>query len=138
MTRDALLVGYVRTAFGRADPRRGVFRAVRSDDLAVAALQELLRRTGNTPNDVDGVLLGAVEMMGEQAHPGTTVPFLAGFPDHVVGLSIERACTTAMMSVHIAVMQIQCGLGDVFIAGGLDSMTHFRIPTIKDRMAMAA
>src|SRR5262249_18488823 len=62
---------------------------------------------------------------------------LAGFPDSVVGLSVERACTTAMMSVHIATMQIQCGLGDVFIAGGLDSMTHFRIPTIKDGMDMA-
>jgi acetyl-CoA acetyltransferase family protein len=41
-----------------------------------------------------------------------------------------------MMSVHIATMQIQCGLGDVYIAGGLDSMTHFRIPTIKDGMNM--
>jgi acetyl-CoA acetyltransferase family protein len=64
------------------------------------------------------------------------VPFLAGFPDHVVGMSLERACTTAMMSVHIATMQIQTGLGDVFVAGGLDSMTHFRIPTIKDGMDM--
>jgi acetyl-CoA acetyltransferase family protein len=131
MSRDAVLVGYVRTAFGRADPRRGAFRAVRSD-----ALQELLRRTGVAPDDVDGVLLGAVEMMGEQAHPGTTVPFLAGLPDHVVGLSLERACTTAMMSVHVATMQIQTGLGDVYVAGGLDSMTHFRIPTIKDGMDM--
>jgi acetyl-CoA acetyltransferase len=136
MSRDAVLVGYVRTPFGRADARRGVFRAVRSDDLAVAALQELLRRTAVPPSEVDGVLLGAVEMMGEQAHPGTTVPFLAGFPDHVVGLSLERACTTAMMSVHIATMQIQTGLGEVYVAGGLDSMTHFRIPTIKDGMDM--
>ena len=136
--RDAVLVGYVRSPFGRADPRRGVFRTVRSDDLAVAVLQELLGRTGIAPGDVDGVLLGAVEMMGEQAHPGTTVPFLAGFPDHVVGLSLERACTTAMMSVHVAAMQVQTGLGDVYVAGGLDSMTHFRIPTIKDGMDMEA
>ena len=135
--RDAVLVGYVRTPFGKADPKRGAFREVRSDDLAVAVLHEVLRRTGIAPGDVDGVILGAVEMMGEQAHAGTAIPFLAGFPDHVVGLSVERACTTAMMSVHIAVMQIQCGLGDVFIAGGLDSMTHFRIPTIKDGMDMA-
>ena len=134
--RAALLVGYVRTAFGRADARRGVFRAVRSDDLAVTALLALLERTAVAPADVDGIALGAVEMMGEQAHPGTTVPFLAGFPDHVVGLSLERACTTAMMSVHVATMQIQTGLGDVYVAGGLDSMTHFRIPTIKDGMDM--
>jgi acetyl-CoA acetyltransferase family protein len=134
--RDAVLVAYVRTPFGRADPRRGVFRAVRSDDLAMIALHEAVRRAQITPADVDGIILGAVEMMGEQAHPGTAIPFMAGFPDHVVGLSVERACTTAMMSVHIATMQVQCGLGDVFLAGGLDSMTHFRIPTIKDGMDM--
>jgi acetyl-CoA acetyltransferase family protein len=134
--RDAFLVGYVRTPFGRADPRRGVFRQVRSDDLAVLTLQELVRRSGIPAEAVEGIILGAVEMMGEQAHPGTAIPYLAGFPDHVVGLSIERACTTAMMAVHIATMQIQCGLGDVYLAGGLDSMTHFRIPTIKDGMNM--
>jgi acetyl-CoA acetyltransferase family protein len=83
-------------------------------------------------------MLGAVEMMGEQAHPGTAIPFLAGFPEHVVGLSLERACTTAMMSVHLATMHIQTGVGDVYVAGGLDSMTHFRIPTIKDGMDMDA
>jgi len=74
--------------------------------------------------------------MGEQAHPGTAIPFMAGFPPHVVGLSVERACTTAMMSVHLATMQVACGLGDLFVAGGLDSMTHFRIPTIRDGMDM--
>lgn len=135
--RDAFLVGYVRTAFGKADPKRGFFRNVRSDDLAVVVLQEVLRRTGVPAKDVDGIILGAVEMLGEQAHPGTAVPFLAGFPAHVTGLSIERACTTAMMSVHVATMYVQCGHGDVYIAGGLDSMTHFRIPTIKDGMDMS-
>jgi acetyl-CoA acetyltransferase len=133
---DAYLVGYVRTPFGRAHSTRGVFRSVRSDDLAILALGALLDRTGLEPADVDSVILGAVEMMGEQAHPGTTIPFLAGFPEHVVGLSVERACTTAMMAVHIASMQIRCGLADVVVAGGLDSMSHFRIPTIRDGMRM--
>ena len=134
--RDAVLVGYARTPFGRADAQRGVFRNVRSDDLATVVLNAILRRTGVAAGEVDGVILGAVEMMGEQAHPGTAIPFLAGFPPHVTGLSVERACTTAMMSVHIAAMNVQCGLGDVYIAGGLDSMTHFRIPVIKDGMDM--
>ncbi len=134
--REAVLVGYVRTPFGRADPQRGCFRNLRSDDLAAIVLQDILRRTGVAAKDVDGVILGAVEMMGEQAHPGTTIPFLAGFPPHVTGLSVERACTTAMMSIHIATMNIQTSQGDVYIAGGLDSMTHFRIPVIKDGMDM--
>ena len=134
--REAVLAGYVRTPFCKADPQRGFFRNVRSDDLAAIVLQEILRRTGVAANDVDGIILGAVEMMGEQAHPGTAIPFLAGFPPHVTGLSVERACTTAMMSVHIATMNVQCGQGEVYIAGGLDSMTHFRIPVIKDGMSM--
>src|SRR5262250_3698369 len=127
---EAVLVGYVRTPFGKADPQRGFFRNLRSDDLAAIVLREILRRTGVAAGDVDGIILGAVEMMGEQAHPGTAIPFLAGFPPHVTGLSVERACTTAMMSVHLAAMNVQCGLGRVYIAGGLDSMTHFRIPMI--------
>src|SRR5215472_6855574 len=135
--REAVLAGYVRTPFGKADPQRGFFRNLRSDDLAALVLRDILPRAGITAADVDGVILGAVEMMGEQAHPGTAIPFLAGFPAHVTGLSVERACTTAMMSVHLATMQIACGLGDVYVAGGLDSMTHFRIPTIKDGMDMA-
>src|SRR6185295_1132245 len=134
--REAVLAGYVRTPFGKADPQRGWLRNVRSDDLATIVLQEILRRTDVAAGNVDGVILGAVEMMGEQAHPGTAIPFLAGFPPHVTGLSIERACTTAMMSVHVAAMSVQCGLGSVYIAGGLDSMTHFRIPMIKDGMDM--
>jgi acetyl-CoA acetyltransferase len=89
--RDAWLVGYVRTPFGRADPKRGYFRNVRSDDLGALVLREACHRIGLSPDDVDGVILGAVEMMGEQAHPGTTVPFLAGFPSHVVGLSSAPA-----------------------------------------------
>ena len=135
--REAVLVGYVRTPFGKADPRRGFFRNLRSDDLAALVLREVLARTGVAAKDVDGIILGAVEMMGEQAHPGTAIPFLAGFPPHVTGMSVERACTTAMMSIHVATMNIQCGQGDVYIAGGLDSMTHFRIPVIKDGMDMA-
>jgi acetyl-CoA acetyltransferase family protein len=135
--REAVLAGYVRTPFGKADAERGFFRNLRSDDLAVIVLHEILRRTGIAATDVDGVILGAVEMLGEQAHPGTAIPFLAGFPPHVTGLSVERACTTAMMSVHIATMNVQCGQGDIYLAGGLDSMTHFRIPVIKDGMDMS-
>lgn len=116
--RDAVLVEHVRTPFGNADPRRGLLRQVRSDDLGAIVLNEIVERAGIQRGDVDGIILGAVEMIGEQAHRGTPVPFLAGFPSGVAGLSVERACTTAMMAVHIAAMHVQCGQGDVYIAGG--------------------
>lgn len=134
--RDAVLVGYVRTPFGRADPNRGIFRQIRSDDLAILAMKAVLERTGTSPAEVDGIFLGAVAMMGEQAAPATAIPFLAGFPP-TVGLSLERACTTAMMSVHVATLCIRGGEGDAYLAGGLDSMTHFRIPVVRDGMDMS-
>src|SRR2546427_320713 len=67
---------------------------------------------------------------------GFAIPFLAGFPP-TIGVSIERACTTAMMSIHFAAMCIETGQGDAYIAGGLDSMTHFRIPVVRDGMDMS-
>jgi len=132
--REVVLVGYVRTPFCSADPEGGAFRNVRSDDLAVVVLCEILARTGVAAKDIDGVVLGTVEMRGEQAHPGTTIPFLARFPEHVTGLSVERACTTAMMAIHVAAMDIICGLGDVYVAGGLETTTHFRTPVIEGGM----
>lgn len=134
--RDPVLVGYVRTPFGRADPRRGIFRSVRSDDLAAAVLGEVIRRADLARDGLDGIFLGAVEMIGEQAHPATAIPFLAGFPP-TVGMSVERACTTAMMAIHVAALCIRSGEGDAYLAGGLDSMTHFRIPLVRDGMDMS-
>ncbi|MGH7821249.1 MAG: thiolase family protein [Candidatus Binatia bacterium] len=135
--RDPVLVAYVRTPFGRADPKRGWFRNVRSDDLAALVLEEIVRRAGIGKRDVDGIFLGAVEMLGEQAHPASAIPYiLADFPP-TIGMSVERACTTAMMSVHVAAMSVQTGMGDIYLAGGLDSMTRFRIPVVRDGMDMS-
>jgi len=124
-----VLVDAVRTPFCRSG-EKGFFRNVRSDDMGVIVLQELVKRTKVDPGLIDEVILGAVEMMGEQAHPGRNVLFLAGFPFEVPGLSVERACVTAMSAVHIAAMSIQCGLGDIYIAGGIDSMTHLSLPVV--------
>ena len=127
--KEAVLVDAVRTPFCRSGDK-GFFRNVRSDDMGVVVLQELAKRTRVDPALVDEVILGAVEMMGEQAHPGRNVLFLANFPFEVPGLSLERACVTAMSSIHVAAMSIQCGIGDIYIAGGIDSMTHLSLPVV--------
>jgi acetyl-CoA acyltransferase len=128
--REAVIVDMVRTPFCRSGKEKGYFRKFRSDDMGVLVLQEIVRRNGLDPLVVEDVILGAVEQIGEQAHPGRNCAVLAGFPYDVPGLSVERACVTAMSSVHVAAMGIQCGMGDIYIAGGIDSMTHLSLPVV--------
>ncbi len=128
--KEAVIVDMVRTPFCRSGEEKGYFRDFRSDDMGVAVLQEIVKRNNVDPGEVEDVILGAVEQMGEQAHPGRNCLVLAGFPYEVAGFSVERACVTAMSSVHVAAMAVQSGHGDIFIAGGIDSMTHLSLPVV--------
>ena len=132
--REPVIVGYVRTPFGRADKKKGHLRNQRSDDLAIHLLKALVERTGVPARDVDEVILGAVELVGEQAHPARNVGYLADFPVEVTGLTVERACVTPMSAIHIAAMSVVSNMGDCYIAGGLDSMTHLAIPVMRADM----
>ncbi len=134
--REPVIVGYVRTPFGRADKKKGHLRAWRSDDMAIHVVNELIRRTGVAPSSIDELILGAVELIGEQAHPARNVGFLAGLPHEVTGLTIERACVTPMSAIHVAALGVIGNMGDVYIAGGLDSMTHLGIPVMRADMDM--
>ncbi len=128
--RQAVMVDALRTPFGKADKKRGFFREIRSDDLGVIVLQELMRRTKVDPNSIEETVIGTVEQIGEQAHIGRNVAFLAGLPYEIAGFSVERACVTAMSAIQYAALAIQCGQGDVFVAGGVDSMTHISLPVV--------
>lgn len=136
-SREPVIVGYVRTPFGRADRSKGHLRNWRSDDLAIHLLREIVLRTRVEPRAVDEVILGAVELIGEQAHPGRNVAFLAGFPYEVTGLTLERACVTPMSAIHVAAMSIVSNMGDIYVAGGLDSMTHLAIPVMRADMDLS-
>jgi acetyl-CoA acyltransferase len=132
--REAVIVEYVRTPFGRADRKKGHLRNWRSDDLGIHLLQAITRRAAVDPGEVDEVILGAVELIGEQSHPGRNVSFLADFPVEVTGLTVERACVTPMSAIHVAAMSVMCNMGDIYIAGGLDSMSHLAIPVMRADM----
>src|SRR5262245_9536446 len=110
--REPVIVGYVRTPFGRADKKIGHLRNWRSDDLGIHVVQEIVRRTEVEPKAIDEVILGAVELIGEQAHPGRNIAFLAGLPYEVTGLTVERACVTPMSAIHIAALGILGNMGD--------------------------
>lgn len=122
---QAVIVDCVRTPIGRAHPERGVFRDVRSDDLAVACVKALLERTGIDPNLVEDVILGNTQQTREQGmNIARIVALMAGLPSTTSGTTVNRLCGSSLQALHQAVHAIAAGAQDVQITGGLEHMHH--------------
>ncbi|CAN5716008.1 thiolase family protein [soil metagenome] len=120
--REAWIIDAVRTPIGR---HGGALARVRPDDLAAAAITALLRRTGIDPGAVDDVILGCANQAGEDnRNVGRMAALLAGLPVTVPGQTVNRLCASGMQAVGSAFHAIAAGEGDVFIAGGVESMSR--------------
>lgn len=129
--REAVMVDFVRTPFGRASKKKpGFFADTRSDDLGIAALEALMRRTRVDPALVDDVIIGTPTQLGEQAQVARGIELSAGFPYEVTGLSVDRACGSSLAGAQIAVWAIETGAADIVVAGGVESLSHFPNPVI--------
>lgn len=123
--RDAVIVDAVRTPIGRAHPEKGWFKDIRSDELGVIVIKELLRRTGVTPSLIEDVILGCATQSGEQAmNVARYVAVMSGLPFEVAAQTINRQCASGMSAIQGAAQAIMTGCGEAFIAGGIESMTH--------------
>lgn len=122
--REVVIVAAVRTAVGRS---KGALSQVRADDLAADILEEVVRRAGIGKEQVDDVILGCVTQTAEQgANIARTSLLMAGFPDSVPGVTIDRQCGSSQQAVHFAAQAILAGDMDIVIAGGVESMS--RVP----------
>jgi 3-oxoadipyl-CoA thiolase len=120
--REAVIVDACRTPIGRY---AGALKSVRPDDLAAHAIAELLRRTGADPSTVEDVILGCVNQAGEDNRNVARMALLiAGLPVEIGGQTVNRLCGSGLQAVNAAAQAIQTGAGDVFIAGGVESMTR--------------
>jgi 3-oxoadipyl-CoA thiolase len=120
--RDVLLVDAVRTPIGR---HGGALARVRPDDLAATAIAALVRRTGIEPSSVDDVILGCANQAGEDTRNVARMALLlAGLPVEVPGQTVNRLCGSGLQAVASAAQAIRAGEGDVFIAGGVESMSR--------------
>ncbi|MFC1847934.1 thiolase family protein [Chloroflexota bacterium] len=123
--REAVVVDAVRTPIARAHPEKGWFRDIRSDELGVIVVRRLLERTGVDPRQVEDVILGCANQTGEQAmNTARYIAIMAGLPFEVAAQTVNRQCASGMTAVHSAAQAIMTGCGDIFIAGGIESMTH--------------
>lgn len=123
---DAFIFDHVRTPRGRGKPDGGLHEAT-PVELARQLLVALKHRNALPDDSLDEVVLGTVSAAGEQ---GATLPriapILAGFSDRAAGLQINRACASGLEAVSILAAKIGCGMTDLAIAGGVESMS--RIP----------
>ncbi|MBU9672347.1 thiolase family protein [Planococcus sp. CP5-4] len=122
--KEVVIVEGVRSPVGR---RKGQFQEMRPDELAAVVLEELVNRAGVEKGMVEDIILGCVSQSGEQGgNIARTAALIAGFPDFVPGVTIDRQCGSSQQAVHFGAQAILSGDMDIVIAGGVESMT--RVP----------
>ncbi|HYV59609.1 MAG TPA: thiolase family protein [Acidimicrobiia bacterium] len=120
----AVIVDAVRTPLGR---RNGALKDVHPVDLAALTLDSIVQRNDLDPEVVEDVIMGCVMQVGEQAvNVGRNAALAAGFPESVVGTTVDRQCGSSQQAAHFAAQGVIAGAYDVVIAAGVESMT--RVP----------
>jgi 3-oxoadipyl-CoA thiolase len=119
---DAYIIDACRTPIGRYG---GALATVRPDDLAAIPLRAIVERTGVDPASIDDVILGCANQAGEDnRNVARMAVLLAGFPVSVPGQTVNRLCGSGLQAVITAGHAIRAGEGDIFVAGGVESMSR--------------
>jgi len=121
---EAVIVAATRTPIGRA--KKGSFVDVRPDDLMAFAISEVLRKAPEVdPGEVVDVMIGCGFPEQKQGmNLGRRVALLAGLPEHVPGTTVNRFCASSLQTIRMAFHAIKAGEGDVFVAGGVESISQ--------------
>jgi 3-oxoadipyl-CoA thiolase len=119
---EAVIIDAVRTPIGALG---GALSAVRPDDLAAVVLEAIVERTGIDTSIVEEVYLGCANQAGEDnRNVARMATLLAGFPVEVAAVTFNRLCASGLNAVNQAARAIKVGEGDVYIAGGVESMSR--------------
>ncbi len=122
---EAFIIDAVRTPVGK---RGGSLAAVHSADLGAHVLTALMERSGVDPSAVDDVIMGCCDTIGSQAGDvARTAWLVAGLPDHVPGVTIDRQCGSSQQAVHFAAQGVMSGTQDLVVAGGVQNMSAIPI-----------
>ena len=125
MSKDVVICGYVRSPFTPA--KKGYLAKIRPDDLAAEIVKGLIKKYSIKVDDVEDLILGCAFPEAEQGmNLARNVVFLSGLPNSVGGVTVNRFCASSMQAIHQAAGAIVSGSGELFIAGGVESMS--RVP----------
>lgn len=119
---EAVIISAVRTPIGR---HGGILKSVRPDDMAALVLSEVVKRAGVDPALIEEVYLGCANQAGEDnRNVARMAVLLAGFPVSVAAVTFNRLCASGLAALNAAARAIKVGEGEVYIAGGVESMTR--------------
>jgi acetyl-CoA C-acetyltransferase len=122
---EAYIIDAVRTPVGR---KKGGLAGIHSADLGGHVLTELMRRTGVDPGAIEDVIFGCCDTIGSQAGDiARSCWVVAGLPEHVPGVTIDRQCGSAQQAVHFAAQGVMSGTQDLVVAGGVQNMNAIPI-----------
>ena len=119
--KHAVIVDACRTAVGNLG---GSLKPLSAADLACAVIQGILDRTGIDPEQIDEVIMGQCRQTSDEPNIARVAALMAGLPEKVSAHTTMRQCASAMTAVHNGAMQIMCGVSDVVLAGGTESMSN--------------
>lgn len=130
--KEVVVVEACRTPYGKTG---GMLKGFDAAELGALAIKEVLRRTNGkvSPHDIDYVFLGQVVPAGAGQVPSRQATILAGIPDYVPSITINKVCSSGIKPVDLAAQMIQLGRADICIAGGQESMSNcpFSLPDMR-------
>ena len=129
MVREAVIVSVARTPIGRA--YRGAFNATPAPSLAAHAIRAAVARAHIDPSEIDDCILGAALPQGVQHMIGRNAALAAGLPVSVAGMTVDRQCSSGLMSVAMASHQVSVDRMDIVVAGGVESISMVQTPQLR-------
>lgn len=131
--REAVIVDAVRTPIGK---HNGSLQHVRPDDLAAIVIRELLKRNPLDPSLVEDVFFGCANQSGEDnRNVARMAVLLSGMPESVPGVTVNRLCASGLEAMNQAAAAIRSNIGDIFIAGGTESMSRAPYVMLKPNLS---
>jgi acetyl-CoA acetyltransferase family protein len=123
--REVVIVEAVRTPVGRGHPEKGYYRDVHPNDLLATCYREVLDRAGVDPAEVEDVIAGCVQQLGEQAFNVARNAWLQeGLPIEAAATTVDRQCGSAQQAVNFGAALVAAGIHDVVIGSGVEHMGH--------------
>src|SRR6187431_1852131 len=130
---EAVVLSAVRTPIGRYG---GALSDVRPDDLAALVIKAAVERAGVDPGEIEDVYFGAANQAGEDnRNVARMSALLAGLPQSVAGVTVNRLCASGLSAVVGSAHAIRAGDGELFVAGGVESMSRAPLVTAKPERA---